>query len=84
MTNRDYLRSDTAAARRHLTGIDDQTIDRSRDGLNTVCVDCGAFPLAGGLRCMPCFLAVAKPPSRQRLGGNPEPKVPYVNVRRVA
>ena len=84
MTNRDYLRCDTAAARRHLTDVDDETVDRAREGLNAVCVDCGGFPLAGGLRCMPCFLAVAKPPNRQRLGGNPEAKVPYVTFRNVA
>ena len=31
------------------------------EGRNTVCVDCGRPPLAGGMRCLRCFQAAAKP-----------------------
>lgn len=33
-----------------------QLLERARCGANTACVDCGATPIDGGLRCPPCFL----------------------------
>ena len=83
MTNRDYLRSDTAAARRHLEGVPDHVVEAVRAGLNDRCVDCGDLPAAGGVRCLPCFLTVSRPPKRRRLGGH-EPTIQYHDVRRVA
>ena len=52
---------ETPAGRRHLTGVPPQVIERIRHGANETCWDCGAPSLAGGLRCLPCFLIVAEP-----------------------
>ena len=72
------MRSDTAAWRRHCTDVPAHVIEAVRAGSNDACVDCGDTPVAGGLRCFRHFSAVAQPPKRHRLGGNPEPALPYV------
>jgi len=51
---------ETPAGRRHLTGVPPQVIERIRHGANETCWDCGAPSLAGGLRCLDCFLVVSR------------------------
>lgn len=70
--------------RSHWEGVSDPAIARARLCENTACVDCGAEPLCGGLRCHPCFLAVSTPIKHQRRGPHPEPSVRYVDMRGVA
>ena len=49
----------TAAERAHWSPIPEQDrprlLELVRAGANVACVDCGASPLDGGLRCVPCF-----------------------------
>ena len=42
----------------HWDGVTDAALELVREGLNTACVDCGSWPMDGGLRCGPCFTAV--------------------------
>ena len=84
MGNDDRLRLDTSAARRHLADCTPAQIETFRQGANDACIDCGDVPEAGGARCLPCFVNVARPLKRQRLGGSPEPAVPYVDFRGAA
>ena len=45
----------------HWDGVSDAALELAREGLNTSCVDCSAWPMGGALRCGPCFTAtVAK------------------------
>lgn len=48
---------------RHWSGVPEHRIVLAREGVNTVCVGCGAEPMAGGLRCVACYCMVAKPKS---------------------
>ena len=51
----------TPAGIRHLSGVSDLAIDRARDGTNERCVDCDGAPMGGGLRCVDCYFAIARP-----------------------
>ena len=42
----------------HWDGVSDAALELVRGGLNTSCVDCGDWPMDGGLRCQPCFTTV--------------------------
>jgi len=49
--------SELDCIRAHWGGVADATLELAREGLNTCCVDCSAWPMDGGLRCVPCFIA---------------------------
>jgi len=50
------------AARRHQEGVPAHRIVLAREAVNTRCVGCGQYEtLGGGLRCGPCFYALARP-----------------------
>jgi lambda repressor-like predicted transcriptional regulator len=51
----------TAAALLAVPVVPHDPADLARDGRNPACVDCGAVPLGGGLRCLPCFQRQADP-----------------------
>lgn len=52
---------ESAAWRRHTTGVPEFVVVQARHGSNPACVDCRAVPVAGGLRCLGCFLKVSVP-----------------------
>jgi hypothetical protein len=52
-------------------------VDLARDGVNTVCVDCGDRPYAGGMRCLSCFQARVHEKRGEHMFGEPASNATY-------